>query len=104
MPRSPKRLILSAAACAEDDKAEPPRELDLFLECRAHGTLYEAGGLADQPAALWVQMNAAYSIWKAMKGWHEARNRITWSSEHPREWQNVQLVLRLREAEKQHSD
>lgn len=69
----------------------------MYLECRAHHTLYESGGLADQPAALWYQMNAAYTIWSDMLDWRKAKSRVEWSNENPARWKNVQLVLKLRE-------
>jgi hypothetical protein len=72
-----------------------------MFECKAHpGALYEAGGLADQPAGLTRRMRAAYNVWCAVVDWKSAKNRAEWSEKNPDDWKIVQLVITLREAEK----
>jgi hypothetical protein len=93
-------LILAAAACAEDRNAEPPRELELMWECREFpGVLYEAGGLASQPAGLVRRMRTAYNVYQAVGAWRAAKNKAEWCESNPEEWKIVQRVIVLREAE-----
>jgi len=92
-------VILAAADYADDpEQHEPPRELELMFECRNFpGSLYEPGGLADQPAGLLRRMRAAYNAWGAVCDWRSARNKAKWCEGNPHDWKIVQLVLTLRE-------
>jgi hypothetical protein len=69
-----------------------------MIECRDFpGVLYEAGGLASQPAGLVRRMRTAYNVWNAVKAWRAAKNRAQWCEANPDEWKIVQRVIVLRE-------
>lgn len=89
-------MILAAAAYAEDDKQEPPRELVMAFDWLHRYLPPRAGGSLDQPYALMLRMRAAYNVWRAMAAWHEAKSMVKFVRSNPREWEMVQVVLRMR--------
>jgi len=89
-------MILAAADYAEDERKEPPRELEIAFDWYHRRLPPRGGGSLDQPFALMRRLNAAYSVWCAMKAWHESRSMIGFVKSHPEEWRVVQMVLTLR--------
>lgn len=63
-----------------------------------YGTLYHAGGLADQPYSLMRRMSAALNVYQAMKAFRAARSWVDFQRQNPDDWRIVEDVMSLRQA------
>ena len=94
-------MILAAAACGEDPKAEPPPELRLAWQAVGYHALPEAGGLLDQPAGLMSRMIQLYNVWFAFKSYKQRSNKKKnkeWMDAHPDLYATILSVRKLRES------
>lgn len=77
-----------AAADWAEGEGEPPPELGLAFQCERWGALPVAGGILDQPLALFSRMDAALSVYRAFKSRADAQaskhdNLVKWGNRHP---------------------
>ncbi|MHB0922609.1 MAG: hypothetical protein ACYC3H_01415 [Bellilinea sp.] len=95
----PPGLILAAAACGEDPRAEPPPELRLAWQAFGFHALPEAGGLLDQPAGLLTRMTRIYNVWLAFKSYsqRDLSKHKEWVETNPALYETILRVKRLRE-------
>lgn len=71
-----RRPKLIEAVVGAADRGEPsPPELRLWHDCQATGALPYAGGLLDQPLALWLRMRYAGGIYQTVKRWRGAKGK-----------------------------
>ncbi len=100
-------MILAAAECARNPKAQPPPELRLAWQAVSYHTLPEAGGLLDQPAGLLSRMTSLYNVWTSYRA-YDRRNlnkAKEWIDANPDLYETVIRVNRMRASmEKNHAE
>ena len=92
-------MILAAAAHAEDASNKPPPELSLAFKAEQWGVLPETGGLRDQRIGELDRMTTYLNVYRAMKGYKEARTqeaRERWRESNPQGWAIYLDILQLR--------
>ena len=92
-------MILAAAACGENPKAEPPPELRLAWQAVGYHALPEAGGLLDQPAGLMSRMIQLHNVWFAFKIYKQRNKKKNkeWMDANPGPYATILSVRKLRE-------
>lgn len=92
-------MILAAAAYADDASNKPPPELSLAFKADQWGVLPELGGLRDQRIGELERMTAYLNVYRAMKGYKEARTqeeRERWRKSNPQGWAIYLDILDMR--------
>lgn len=82
-------MVQYADAVIDGVDAAPPRELALYWQIRAYGSLPHAGGLLDQPAGLMARISTAGNVYTHYTAWYLAPSRNEWIAHNPQGWQVV---------------
>jgi hypothetical protein len=95
---NPKKLILAAAACAEDDQAPVPPELTLAWQVERWGA--EAVYSGPIPVRLLRRMNASSNIYSAFMSYQAGMHRLAdWARANPSPSRIVNEIRTMRQAQ-----